>query len=72
MVTLDGQRIAFTPEARRDVDQSEHDAGRAHLAVMEWDQLVASPDCHTLEARTQLLMVLARRLCLGFSARALR
>jgi hypothetical protein len=64
-LTIDGRLVKFTPETRRELEQAEHDEGRAHLALVEWERVTATLDLSTVEARTHLLILLARRLLIG-------
>jgi len=62
---MDGQLLAFTPDKRLELEQAEHDEGRAHLAMLEWERITAGLDLRTLEARAHLLILLTRRLLVG-------
>jgi hypothetical protein len=63
--TMDGQLIAYTAPVRHALNQADRDAGRAHLALLEWGKCITAPEFATLEARAQLLIFLARRLLIG-------
>jgi len=65
VLTMDGHLVDFTPETRRELEQAEHDEGRAHLALVEWARVTAALDLRTIEAQTQVLILLARRLLIG-------
>jgi hypothetical protein len=61
VLTLDGRRIAFTPEAH-DLAHAEADAGRLHLVGVAFDRLVKAAGLQTRAARVQLLGLLLRRV----------
>lgn len=62
---LDGTLVEYTPEERRDMEQSEHDQGRTYRALLEWKHGISQLDLTTVEARSHLLMFLIRRFNIG-------
>lgn len=62
VVTLDGKKLAYTPEARRELEQAEADAGRLHLVDVEFARAVKELAVTTPEARVQFLYLLIRQL----------
>jgi hypothetical protein len=64
-LTIAGDLVPYTPDARRELAQVEHDQGRTHLALLEWTHVLKRLQVETPEARAQLLMVLIRRFYLG-------
>lgn len=62
ILTMDGRRLAFTPEARHEVERDEMEAGRRHLVNVELDRLVRDFGIHTRAARTQFLVLLMRKV----------
>ena len=65
ILTIDGRLLAFTPAMRQELEQTDHDAGRGYLALLEWSKLIADPAFQTAEARVQLLWLVGRRLVIG-------
>jgi hypothetical protein len=61
VLTMDGQLKRFTPEARKELEQAEHDRGRTHLAAIEFRRIAAALDTNP-RARAELLANLVRRL----------
>lgn len=62
ILMMDGRRLAFTPEARHEVERDEMEAGRRHLVNVELDRLVRDFGIHTRAARTQFLVLLMRKV----------
>ena len=62
---VDGRILPFTSSTRQELEQTDHDAGRGYLAVLEWSKLIAHPEFQTAETRAQLLMLVVRRLLIG-------
>ena len=69
--TIDGELRAYTPTVRHELEQADRNAGRTHLALLEWKKALAAPEFATLEARAELLMFLARTLFVGANHKAL-
>ena len=59
--TMDGQLVPFTPEARQQLTQADHDNGRTHLASIEWRDLQKRLVLTTPEALAQVASFLLRR-----------
>ncbi len=62
MVTLDNQRLQYTPEVRTLLELQQQHAGRGHLAKVAWSKLIADPAYTDIHARAQLVMFLVKQL----------
>ena len=63
--TNEGEKVSYTPAMRVELEETDHEASRGYLALLEWSKLCAKPEFQTAEARVQLLMLVARRLIIG-------
>jgi hypothetical protein len=62
VVTLDGKKLAYTPEERYKLEQAEADAGRLHLVDVEFARVIKALAIATPEARFQFLSLLIREV----------
>jgi len=60
VLTVDGRVLAFTPEARRELEEKHAEDGRFHLALVEWGRLTAGLDMTSPAVRFQLFFGLMR------------
>lgn len=64
-VTMDGDRKAFTPTVRHELEQADHDRSRAHAAVMELTRVLGKLDLAPERNRVQIITYLLRRFYVG-------
>lgn len=60
--TLEGERVRYTPEVRREVEQSDQQSGRLHLVQLEFKRAAATLSDQAPAARAQVLRFLVRQL----------
>lgn len=67
LTTMEGARVRYTPEVRRDVEQADQQNGRLHLIQLEVKRAVATLPDQSPVARAQAFRFLVRQLYGGAS-----